>query len=140
TAGYRGPGALPRPAVGRGAPARRRTARRHGVRRRGHPRPVARAREADPDHGRRPDREPPARHPDDDRSAELPLAVECSVYFGGWSCGTWWRSVWARWPSAGITSTTSRSCRPGVPATWTTCRPGGSLTRTRSRFPAWRTR
>ena len=70
---YRGAARRGRP------PARRRPARLHGLRRRGDDRRPAGARPAHPDHLRRPGREPPARHPDDRRGAELPGALSMPV-------------------------------------------------------------
>ncbi len=70
--GRRGPGRLPRPALRRRAPARRRAAAVDGLRRRAqHPR-AARAGPLRPHHGGGAEGEPPARHPDDDRGAQLP--------------------------------------------------------------------
>ena len=75
-AGHRGPGALPGPAGRRGAPARRRPAGGDGLRRRARPSRSCRSAAssiritAAGSQG-----EPPARHPDDHRGAELPLPL-----------------------------------------------------------------
>ena len=69
--GHRGPGRLPRPAVRGGAPARRRAAPVDVLRGRAqHPR-AAGPGPVRPDHVGGPQGEPPARHPDDGRGAQL---------------------------------------------------------------------
>ena len=75
--GHRGPGAVPRPAVRRRAPAHRRAAPVDVLRRRAHDPAAAGPREVHPDHRGRAQGVPPARHPDDRRGAELhrPLTV-----------------------------------------------------------------
>jgi IMP dehydrogenase len=69
--GHRGPGALPRPAGQRAAPARRRAAPDHGLCGRGDHRRDGDQGPLRADHLRRSQGEPPARHPDDGRGAEL---------------------------------------------------------------------
>jgi IMP dehydrogenase len=123
-----------------GRPAGRRRPARDGLRRCGdHHRPPG-ARAAHPDHGGRPQGEPPARHPDDRRSPQLSLPLDPPLDRTTGPCVTSWRSVSARPPSAATTWTTSPSFRAVAPATWTTCRPTGSSTRTPSRSPVSRTR
>ena len=69
--GHRGPGALPRPAGRRRPPARRRAAGGDGLLRRARPSPSCKQAPVRPDHRGRAEGEPPARHPDDRRGAEL---------------------------------------------------------------------
>ena len=69
--GHRGPGAVPRPAVRGRPPADRRAAPVDVLRRRAHDPRAAGPRAVRPDHLGGAQGEPPARHPDDRRGAEL---------------------------------------------------------------------
>lgn len=73
--GHRGPGALPRTAVGGAPPAGRRSAPDHGLRRGGRRRRDGAQGPLRADHFGGAQGEPPARHPDDGRGAELQQEV-----------------------------------------------------------------
>ena len=139
--GHRGPGALPRPARGRRPPARRRPAPGACGYAGAAPSPSCRQARAHADHRGGPEGEPPARHPDDGRGAQLPRSLDRARQRSGHDRR---RDSGGDRPgqdaAAGPTrSTRSASCRRGAPATPRRSRSPGRSTPTGSSCPSsWR--